>query len=121
MRKFLVISIPIVTLLLFVAIMLSGEILKKPFGKDDNIQQSIESLMQDIQSENWEEASQNVEGLEEAWKKVVKRVQFSEERNEINGFTTNMARIKGAIEAKDKSGGLQELYEANEHWEDLGK
>ena len=121
MRRFLVITIPIVTLIIFVVIMLSGNVLKKPFGRDDDIPQSIEILMNNVQSENWEAASENTEKLNQAWNKIVNRVQFSGERNEINEFTTNIARLKGAIQAKDKSSGLQELNEAYEHWKDLGK
>lgn len=48
------------------------------------------------------------------------RVQFSSERGEINELTTSIARLKGAIMAKDKPGALMELYEAYSHWNDLG-
>ena len=50
MRKFLVISIPIISLIFFVLIMLSGNILKKSFGKNDNIPESIQLITQDVES-----------------------------------------------------------------------
>lgn len=121
MRKFLVISIPIFSLILFVLIMLSGNIAKKSFGNNDNIPEAIQLVIQDIQSENWENAKKNVENLSDTWKIVVKRVQFSSERDEINSFDSSLARLKGAITAKDKSSSLIELNEAYEHWEGLGK
>jgi prephenate dehydrogenase len=121
MRKFLVIVIPIVTLVLFVLIMLSGDVLKKSLRSDDNIPQSIESLIKDVDTEDWEAAYQDTERLNSAWRKVTKRIQFSSERNEINDFSKSLARLRGAIQAKDKSSGLQELNEAYEHWKDLGK
>lgn len=121
MRKFLVISIPIVTLVFFILVMLSGDVLKKSFGSDDNIPQSIETLIQDVNNENWEAANKNTDNLSKAWDKVVNRVQYSSERNEINDFTISLARLRGAIQAEDKSGSLQELNEAYEHWKDLGK
>ena len=119
MRKFLVISIPIVTLILFVLIMFSGNILKHPLGKDDNIPESIQLIIQDIDSENWEEANNKTETLSNTWEKIVKRIQFSSERDEINSFSTNIARIRGTIMAKDKSGSFAELNEAYDHWKEL--
>ena len=121
MRKFLVISIPIASLIFFVLIMLSGSVLKKSFGKNDNIPESIQLITQDIELENWESANEKTENLSNSWKKIVKRIQFSSERDEMNSFDTSLARLRGAIMAKDKSGSLMELNEAYEHWEGLGK
>lgn len=121
MRKFLVISIPIVTLISFVLIMLSGSILKKSFGDGDNIPKAIKLITQNIAAENWEDANENTENLSIAWKKIVKRIQFSSERDEMNLFDTSIARLRGAILAKDKSASFMELNEAYEHWDALGK
>lgn len=121
MRKFLVISIPIFALSFFVLIMLSGSILKKPLGKDDNIPESIQLIIQDVESENWEGANVKTENLTNTWEKIVKRVQFSSERDEINSFDTSIAQLRGAIMAKDKSGSFMALNEAYEHWDGLGR
>ncbi len=120
MRKFLVIAIPIVTLVFFVLIMLSGSTLKQPLGKDDKIPDSIQLIIQDIESENWDDANNKTETLSNTWKKVVKLIQFSSERDEINLFDTTIARLRGAIMAKDKSSSFAELNEAHEHWKQLG-
>ena len=121
MRKFLVITIPIVTLVFFVLIMLSSSILKGSLGNDDNIPESIQLIIQDVESENWESASNKAENLSDAWTKVVKRIQFSSERDEINSFNASLARLRGALMAEDKSASYMELSEAYEHWEGLGK
>ena|SRR5665648_29919 len=120
MRKFMVIAIPIVTLVLFVMIMLSSNILKQPLVGDDNVPQSIETVVQDINHENWEAANQNTDNLNRVWDKVVNRVQFSAERNELDDLSMSIARLKGAIQAQDKPTGLTELSEAYEHWKNLG-
>lgn len=121
MRKFLVYTIPIITLVIFVLIMQSGDFLKKPFGNEGSIPEKLESMIQDLKDENWDSAANHWTSLNEDWEKVVKRIQFSTERSEINDFSTSIARLRGAIEAQDKSSGLQMLYQAHEHWEDLGK
>lgn len=120
MRKFLLIAVPILALVLCIMVMLSGNILKQPFGTEDNISQSIETVAQDIKHEDWEAADQNADHLDRAWNKVVRRIQFSAERNTIDDFSINIARVKGAIQAKDKAIGLAELSEAYEHWQNIG-
>lgn len=121
MRKFLVISIPIFALLTFVLIMLSGDFLKRPLGKDDDIPKIVQTLIGNIKAEEWEQASNNTKKLSSTWGKIVKRVQFSSERDEINAFSANLARLKGALLVKDKSSSLSEICEAYEHWKELGK
>lgn len=121
MRKFITVAIPIVAIALFICIMLSGGFLKKPIGKEKGIPQAIENVIQDVNNEDWEEASKSTDDLDKTWKKVIFRIQFSSERDEMNYLSTNIARLQGAILAKDKASALLELYEANDHWEGLGK
>lgn len=121
MRKFLVITIPIVTLVLFILVMESDIFLKRPLGNHDSIPKSINTIINDIQKDDWDKAAKDTGNLSEVWKKIVRRVQFSSERDEINAFSINLARLRGSILAKDKAGAFTELYEAYEHWEDLGK
>lgn len=121
MRKILTIAIPIVTLALFICVMLSTGILKKPFGEDDDIPQTIEKVIQDINQDNWMEVNMDIEALEKAWNKVIRRIQFSAERDEINDISTSIARLRGAALAEDKVNSLIELNEAYHHWRVLGK
>lgn len=120
MRRFLTIATPIATMALFLAIMLSASFLKKPMGKDDNFPQLLENLIQNIDNEAWDKASKEVDSLDQAWKKVLKRIQFSSERDEINYINTNIARLRGSVSAMDKAGSLMELEEAYNHWNNIG-
>lgn len=121
MRKFMVITIPIITIAIFILVMESDIFLKRPLGKNDNIPDTINLIINDIQQDNWQKADKDADLLSESWKKVVKRVQFSSERDETNEFSINLAQLRGFILAKDKPGSFSALYEAYEHWEDLGK
>lgn len=121
MRRFLVIAIPIAALALFIAIMLSGDYLKKPLGKDDHIPQTVQNIIKSVQEDDWDGVERETKNLEAAWKKVVRRVQYSAERDEINSFTSNLARLRGAIIARDRSSALIEVSEAYQHWESLGQ
>ncbi|MFY9176838.1 MAG: DUF4363 family protein [Caldicoprobacterales bacterium] len=121
MRKFIVIAIHIFTLTLFIFIMLSGNFLKNSLQENRNIPNQIQIIEEHINNEKWQQVSKEIQKLEEIWNKTVMRVQFSSERDEINSFTISLARLRGAIKAKDKSSALIELYEAYEHWKDLGR
>lgn len=120
MRSFLTKAVPIVTLAMFICIMLSGRFMKKPFGYNDNVPKHISKIIQAVEMEDWEEARDEIEPLERAWGKVVKRIQFSSERDEIDKLSVNIARLHGAIQAQDKSDALMELNEARHHWISTG-
>lgn len=121
LKKFLVILIPIILLTICILTMLSGPFLKKPRGDYDNVVKHIDTTTNAVMSDNWILAEQNTSKLDKAWITVTKRIQFSCERNEINALNVSIARLKAAINAKDKTSALLELSEAEEHWRDLGK
>lgn len=74
-----------------------------------------------VTSDEWTLAEQDTSELETAWKAIVKWVQFSSERDEINSLSVSIARIKSSISSKDKTSTLMELSEARQHWADLSK
>lgn len=121
MRKFVIRTIPIVTLAFFILVMQSDNFLKKPLGRNDDIPKSIELIINDINQGKWDDANNNTYQLSKAWKKIVMRVQFSAEKDEINSLDINISRLRGAIMSKDKSNALLELNEAYEHWDNIGK
>ena len=121
LRKFLVISIPIILLAICVLTMLSGSFLKKPRGDWDDVIKHINTTTEAIMSDNWILAEENTNKLDTAWTAVTKRIQISCERDEIHAVGVSIARLKAAVIAKDKNSALLELSEAEEHWDDLGK
>ncbi|OAA92875.1 DUF4363 family protein [Clostridium coskatii] len=120
MRNFLVKTIPIVTLTLFVLVMISDNFLKKPLTKNDNIPKCIQLVMEDVKNSKWDDAYKKTDQLSNAWKKVVARVQFSAEKDEIDSLTMNVARLRGAIATRNKANAFMELNEAYEHWDNIG-
>lgn len=121
MRKFLVISIPIFLIVLFILIMLGDKYLKRSFNDNDNIIYLIDTVTKEVEEEDWDRAKSSAKDLRSAWDLVVKRVQFSAEKDEINGFFRNLARLEASIVVKNKDNALMELNEAYYHWESLGK
>lgn len=120
-NKLVRLAIPVVLLLLFLAVMTSDLFLKRPFSEDDDVQLHIESLRWAVLDEQWAEAAASWDKLQSAWKLVAARVQFSAERSEMEGLSFALARLQGALLARDRSSALIELAEAEEHWRDLGR
>lgn len=120
MRKFLVIGIPIVTIVLFLAVMLSGNYLKTTKVNNKNFTELVAIVEEDINNDRWEEAKLHSEELQETWDKLINRTQFSSERDEINQLNVCLARLKGAIKSNNKALAIDGLYEAYEHWDQLG-
>lgn len=121
MKKLFNIVVPVLILVLSLLIMLSGSFLKRPRGDYDNVIKNMDTTTKAVLSEDWKLADQNTQKLDSSWKTIVKRIQFSSERTEINNISLSIARLKASIIAKDKSSALIELNSAKEHWEDLGK
>lgn len=122
MRKIINISIPIVTLLVFALIMLSGSYFKKAvIGTEEDFLAYIDTIKSNIENSQWDEAMDNTYVLDDTWQKVIKKIQFSEERDQMNKIDVSIARLKGAIYANDKTNALVELYEAKMHWKNVGK
>lgn len=121
MRRFFVIFIPTAILIVSIFIMIGSPFFKKSRGDWDNVPKYIDTITTAVKSDNWTVAEQNASNLESAWDVVLKRAQYSIERDEINSLNVSIARLKAAITAQDKSASLIELGEAKEHWDDLGK
>lgn len=122
MRKIIHISIPVVTLIVFVLIMLSGSYFKKQvIGTEQDFIAHIETIKSNVEKSQWEEAMKNTYILDDTWQEIIKKIQFSEERDQMNNIDINIARLKGAINANDKTNALLELAEAKMHWKNVGK
>ena len=122
MNKFVFYLIPILTLAIFFAIMNGGLILKNSIGeRDQHFLKYYADIKACIDDEKWEQAIDYCQKLKNAWNKRIPWIQFSVERDQINGIDISLARLTGYLEARDKAGALAELYEAKRHWDDLGR
>lgn len=121
MKKLLRIAVPSFILIISVLIMLSGSFIKKPRGDYDNVIKNIDITTKAVLLEDWRLAAQNTQKLDSSWKIVIKRIQFSSERTEINNISLSIARLKACITAKDKPSALIELNSVKADWDDLGK
>lgn len=105
----------------FVFIMNGGDLFKKPLGTEDDFLLYWGKVQYSITSADWEQTARYNEKLSQAWQKIVPRIQFSVEKDEINAVNVSLARLKGSIANRDQKPALVELYEIREHWDNLNK
>lgn len=121
MKRWLKLLLPVVLLLLFVSIMTGDWYYKRPHSRRDDVTAHIAGLRTALLAEEKEAAQLAWQELDTAWRLVIRRVQFSVERDEINGLNVSLARVRGALQADDFASALIELAEVEEHWVNLGK
>ncbi len=108
--------LPIAAIILFLVIMLSPS-----YFKGQDVHQEINRLTRDVAEENWDSATARLLLLDIEWQRVVNRIQFGAEREEINSLSRSLARLQGVINAEDKDSALAELAEVNYYWLAIGR
>jgi hypothetical protein len=121
MQRVLYYIVVVAILAVFVVIMNAGDYMKKPRTQADNFPLHLQLVTRDIEKGDWELAKENRQRLEGAWKKIMPRIQFSVEKDEMTAIDFNLARLDAYIQARDRSNALAELKEAAEHWRDLNR
>ncbi|NLY53036.1 MAG: DUF4363 family protein [Firmicutes bacterium] len=121
MKRWAKIVLPVMVLALFVLVMTSDTYLKRPRSYKDDVGLHIHNVRSAVLAEDWAQGQASLAELDQAWRLMLARLQFSVERDEIRKLTTSLARLRGALLAQDKSGALMELAEAEQHWQDLGR
>ncbi len=120
-KKFFLYFIPLCTLALFIFVMNSGSLLKQPLSKEDQLYKSIYQIETNVKEKDWKKANKNINYAETAWKKIVRRIQFSVEKEYIIDLNGTLSRIKGGIAARDDKAIMEEVYYFYELWHNLAK
>ena len=121
MKKFITYFIPIVTLTVFVLIMLGGNYFEKPHSPSEDVIAFVNISIKHAKVENWNKLEQDITDIDFAWKKIIPRIQFSVERDELYNISLNIASLRGSISSEYKASTLIELNEIIENWDELTK
>lgn len=99
------------------AIMLSAPILKKPLNPNEDIAKLLSQLEIQVSNQNWAKATESSKTLDQAWRSVQKRLQFSSvEFDEMKQFSTELDKLDGSIKAKDKSVAIIQIQVLKNLW-----
>ncbi|NLY56098.1 MAG: hypothetical protein GX058_06270 [Firmicutes bacterium] len=85
-------------------------------GKSAEVGKYLDLLYANLAQGDWSAALMSLGELERAWSSVQGRLGFIEERPPLFQFTNDLARLRGAIMAEDRSAGLQLVLEMRAIW-----
>lgn len=95
--------------------------LKKPLVGQDNVQQHMNALGTCLLNREWAQANGELEGLNIAWTKVQKRVQFAGESDDIKKIDELLVRLEMAIRIKSYDIANTDMASLKFHWGHIGK
>lgn len=120
MKKILLLSVPIITIGIFILIMNSGFLFEKP--DNYSVPDHAEIIRQSIINDDWTAVEKEINQMKDVVeKRIFPFIQFSVEKNEMIDLDLNMARIKGCVDSKDKSLALVYLQELKNNWYNLNR
>ena len=120
MKKIVLILIPIAILTAFVLLMNSGTVFLK-ITNGYNVSEHIEEIKKNINNNEWNDAKTKTDELKNKLeKKIYPKIQYGVEIDEMNEIVNSVARLKGYIKTQDKSEAMAEIYDIENHWDNIG-
>lgn len=119
MKKVLRIVVPIFMLLIFILVMTTGGIVKKPLNDSEDVVAYALAIRDNVAQAKWDNATENMTSLEEAWNKIRFRIQFSIEGNRMYEFEAILSQLKGAINARSEVMTIMQLESLMGEWDRL--
>ena len=86
---------------------------------DDNLEELLIEVRQMIENKTNDYTLELVERLEKSWNIIRKRIQFSCEKDKLFEFETSLARLKGAVKAKDREKAIIEIELLTYYYDNL--
>lgn len=118
MKRILLISIPVISIGVFVFVMNSGFLFEKP--DNYSVPEHAGKIQQCLMAEDWGAVQSEINRMQEVIeKKIFPYIQFSVEKDEMLALDLNISRIKGCIDAKDKNLALVYVQELMNNWHHL--
>jgi len=121
MRQFWMYTIPLIILAGFIVFMNSGDFLKKPMTTQDDFVYHLQEVEQAVIREDWTAALEHSRNLDNAWNQVIRRIQFSVDKDEMKSINVSLSRLNAFLRARDSSQALAAAAEIREHWEHLNE
>ena len=117
--KIIKIIIPTLFLIIAILIMRSNKVLKNAYNGQEIIG-IFDEITVDIKANNWDEAISKTKEIKTGFVKISRLIQFSVEREELDEFYSNLARLQGFLDIEDDDNAVATVYVLKNLWEDLG-
>jgi hypothetical protein len=119
--KAIIITIMILFFAISIVVMESGEYIKGMKLDGESIPELLDEAEENINSRNYSAALSNINQIDKYFRKILKFIQFSVERDESNSFAHNLAHLKGHLLSEDYAESLSQVTLLKSYWEHLGE
>lgn len=110
-----------IPLLFFALLMNAGPVLKRPLGQEDRLMAQLETTEQAVLAGDWAAAATAWEQVDRASALVVRRIQLMAERDEVQAFYQELARLRGSIQAQEAGAALGQISVLKGLYDELGQ
>ncbi len=110
-----------VMMAIFLFIQLGGPLLKRPFGPQDDVAGALSQVERAVSRGDWATARQAFDRSVGAWRRVVPRIQFSEEKDTITLFSHTLAQLGANVATQNRDLAAMQLATLKVLWENLGR
>lgn len=119
--KLLYYGLPTLVLIASVLTFNAGDVLKRPWGKADDVRRELSRSSALALDGRWDEANNAWLHLHTAWESVRKRIILTSDIDEMLTFDQLVAELQGAIEAKDDTQVRIAARKMEAIWAELGR
>jgi hypothetical protein len=110
----------ILPLLLFTFLLNTGPLLKRPMGRNDHLAESLHVVQLAVGAERWDDAGMAWQQAHVAMESISRRIEIATERDELQDFYEELARLRGSIEAHERGPALTHLAVLNALFDEFG-
>ncbi|MCF6094956.1 DUF4363 family protein [Microaerobacter geothermalis] len=94
---------------------------KVPLFPEQDIEGFIDTLVQQVKGEEWDEAHVTYEKLIFGWKTIHRRVFLNAQEGDISDLETALSELRAFIDAHEKTDALSTLYRLQTLWKNIAK
>jgi len=111
----------IVPLVLFALLLNSGQVLKRPMGQDDRVEGGLHAVEIAVLKGEWSTAEREWERVHIGAMNVGRRIEVAAERDELQDFYEEMARLRGSIQAQERGASLEHVSVLKALFDEFGR
>ena len=101
------------------AVLCSCTLLVKPLDRNMHFSEQLLELESSIRNENWEQADENLQMANKAWKRLKPWIQVDIDHDYVHEIENNLAELEAYIDTEEQPDALANILLIKETWDDI--
>lgn len=116
--KWVIYLVPVV---LFALLLNTGTVLKRPMGRNDRVEAGLHAVEEAVLKEQWATADREWDRVQASSIKVGRRIEIAAERDQLQDFYEELARLRGSIQAHERGSALEHISVLKALFDEFGR